>query len=93
MFGDLALPKQIERKRDIARLGEPHRLIARMLVVPPPLVHDQYTRALALHAIVPRDEALQRRIALAVLQLLRLDLGARDGRDREQHEAGSQESR
>jgi hypothetical protein len=65
--GELALAEHIEGERDVARLGEPRRLFARVLVVAPPLVDDQHARPLAGLRLVPGEEPLEDGIALRVV--------------------------
>jgi len=76
MGGDFALAVHVEREPDVARLGQAPRLVARVLVVAPPLVHDQHAGPPAARGVVPGDESLQHRLALPVLELPSLDGGA-----------------
>src|SRR5262249_25257971 len=74
--GHLALAVHVERERDVAGLGEAHRLVAGVLVHPPPLVDDEDAGALPLDRVVVGEDAHERRVALLVLDLLRLHRGA-----------------
>ena len=76
MRRDLALAVHVQREADIPGLGEAPRLVARVVVVPPPLVYDEHAGALARRGVVPGDEALQHGVALAVFDLTRLHVGA-----------------
>ena len=63
----LALAVHVEREADVARPGEPHGLVPRVLVLAPRLVDDEDARPLPLGGIIPGEETLQRRAALAVV--------------------------
>src|SRR6185369_10262425 len=86
---DLALAVHVEREPDVAGLREPLRLLARVLVVAPPLVHHEDARALALRGVVPGEEALEDGVALLVLDGLRLHGGGGGQRERGEGERGS----
>src|SRR5438094_278393 len=75
MSRDLALAEHVQREADITSLGEAPRLVARVRVVPPPLVHNEHAGALAPRGVVPGDESLQDGLALPVFELPGLDVG------------------
>jgi hypothetical protein len=84
MLGHHALAVHVERESDVAGLGETPRLVARVLVVPPPLVHHQDAGTGDLDRVVPRDESAQLGTILLVGELAGLHgrLGARRDRER-----------
>src|SRR5262249_21076649 len=83
MSGDLPLAKQVQRKSDVSGLGESQRLIPRVLVVAPPLVHYQDAGPLFLRGFVPGEKALQRGGAIVVVHDFRFHRGASRRGERE----------
>jgi hypothetical protein len=74
----LAVAEHVGRERDVPELRHLGRASLDVIVQAPPLVHDDDARPLALGRVVVREEPLERRFALLVLDRLRFDL--REGR-------------
>ena len=72
----LALAVHVQREPHIPGLRKAPGLVARVLVVPPPLVHHQHAGTLARRGVVPGEEPLQHGVALAVFDLTGLHGGA-----------------
>jgi hypothetical protein len=72
MRRDLALAAYVERKGDVAGLGQLCAPGARVLVVAPPLVDDQHAGALSRRRVVPGQQALEWRAVLRVVHDARL---------------------
>ena len=55
MRGDLSFAVHVDRKGNVTFLGEANGLVAGVLVVAPPFVHDEHSGTFPLRRVVPRE--------------------------------------